>query len=67
MKDELFVNYKTLESDRLLLKPITLDTSDLFEIYSNKEVMLYFDDREAFVEPPNTASQMFPKRSFKCL
>ena len=49
MKDELFANYKTLESDRLLLRPITLDdTSDLFEIYSNKEVMLYFDDREAF-------------------
>ncbi|MCR5103357.1 MAG: GNAT family N-acetyltransferase [Eubacterium sp.] len=68
MKDELFANYKTLESDRLLLKPITLDdTSDLFEIYSNKEVMHYFDDREAFVEPPNTASHMFPKRSVKCL
>ena len=41
MKDELFANYKTLESDRLLLRPITLDdTSDLFEIYSNKEVGL---------------------------
>ena len=49
MKDELFANYKTLESDRLLLRPITLDdTSDLFEIYSNKEVMLYFADREVF-------------------
>ena len=41
MKDELFANYKTLESDRLLLRPIILDdTSDLFEIYSNKEVGL---------------------------
>jgi len=40
MKDELFANYKTLESDRLSLRPITLDdTSDLFEIYSNKEVI----------------------------
>ncbi len=49
MKEKLFLNYKELESDRLLLRPITVqDAKDLFEIYSNKEVMLYFDDRSAF-------------------
>lgn len=49
MKEELFLNYKEIESDRLLLRQInSKDVNDIFEIYSNKEVMLYFDDREAF-------------------
>ena len=49
MKDELFLNYKEIESERLLLRPISpQDVNDIFEIYSNKEVMLYFDDRGAF-------------------
>lgn len=49
MKEELFKNFIELQSDRLLLRRITdQDASDLFEIYSNKEVMLYFDDRSAF-------------------
>ena len=49
MKEELFANFKELESDRLLLRQITSqDAEALFEIYSNKEVMLYFDDRGAF-------------------
>ena len=49
MKEELFTGFKELQSDRLLLRQITgQDAEDLFEIYSNKEVMLYFDDRNAF-------------------
>lgn len=49
MKEELFANFKELQSDRLLLRQITSQDSEaLFEIYSNKEVMLYFDDRGAF-------------------
>ena len=49
MKEELFENFKELESDRLMLRQITSqDASELYEIYSNKEVMLYFDDRGAF-------------------
>ena len=49
MKEELFLNYKVLRSDRLLLRePADQDISDIFEIYSNPEVMLYFDDRYAF-------------------
>ncbi len=49
MIDELFSNYRELESDRLLLRRITMqDLDDVFEIYSNKEVMLYFADRFPF-------------------
>lgn len=49
MKEELFANFKELESDRLVLRQITSqDAAELYEIYSNKEVMLYFDDRGAF-------------------
>jgi ribosomal-protein-alanine N-acetyltransferase len=58
MKEELFTNFRELESDRLLLRRITVqDSKDLFEIYSNKEVMLYFDDRNAF-EDMEEAEQM---------
>lgn len=49
MTDELFTNYHELESSRLLLRRITMqDLDDVFEIYSNKEVMLYFADRFPF-------------------
>ncbi len=49
MKKELFLNYGELQSERLLLRKITgQDLHDIFEIYSNREVMLYFDDRYAF-------------------
>ena len=49
MKEELFRKYREIESDRLLLRQITSqDVNDIFEIYSNKEVMLYFADRAAF-------------------
>lgn len=49
MKEELFTNLKELQSDRLVLRQInSQDAEALFEIYSNKEVMLYFDDRNAF-------------------
>ena len=49
MKEELFRNYRELQSERLLLREITArDVSDVFEIYSDPEVMLYFDDRFAF-------------------
>ena len=49
MKDELFDNYKELQSDRLLLRRIKDDDlDDIFEIYSNDEVMLYFADRFTF-------------------
>ena len=49
MKEELFSNYRALQSERLLLRKITRqDIPDIFEIYSNREVMLYFDDRYAF-------------------
>ena len=49
MKEELFRNYRELQSERLLLREITArDVSDIFEIYSDPEVMLYFDDRFAF-------------------
>ena len=49
MKEELFTNFKELQSDRLVLRQInSQDAEALFEIYSNKEVMLYFDDRNAF-------------------
>ena len=49
MKEELFRNYRELQSERLLLREITArDVSDIFEIYSDLEVMLYFDDRFAF-------------------
>ena len=49
MIDELFTNYHELESSRLLLRRITMqDLDDVFEIYSNKEVMLYFADRFPF-------------------
>ena len=49
MTDELFTNYRELESDRLLLRRIRKqDVNDIFEIYSNKEVMLYFADRFPF-------------------
>ena len=51
MKEELFRNYRELQSERLLLREITArDVSDVFEIYSDPEVMLYFDDRFAFQE-----------------
>ncbi|MBO4907970.1 MAG: GNAT family N-acetyltransferase [Lachnospiraceae bacterium] len=51
MKEELFRKYKEIESDRLLLRHMTSqDVNDLFEIYSNKEVMLYFADRAAFTD-----------------
>ena len=53
MKEELFRNYRELQSERLLLREITArDVSDIFEIYSDPEVMLYFDDRFAFQELP---------------
>ncbi len=49
MKEELFSSYRPLQSERLLLRKITgQDIPDIFEIYSNREVMLYFDDRYAF-------------------
>ncbi|MBR5938401.1 MAG: GNAT family N-acetyltransferase [Clostridiales bacterium] len=49
MKDELFEAYRELQSERLLLREITeQDVDDVFEIYSNKEVMLYFADRFPF-------------------
>ena len=49
MKEELFRDYRELQSQRLLLREITArDVSDIFEIYSDPEVMLYFDDRFAF-------------------
>lgn len=49
MKEELFSGYRALQSERLLLRKITdQDIPDIFEIYSNREVMLYFDDRYAF-------------------
>jgi len=49
MKEELFSNYRELQSQRLLLRRITnRDIPDIFEIYSNREVMLYFADRYAF-------------------
>ena len=45
----IFLNYKELRSERLLLRKLTdQDVFDLFEIYSDQEVMLYFDDRYAF-------------------
>ena len=51
MKEELFLNYRELQSERLLLRKIDdPDVSDIFEIYSDPEVMLYFDDRYAFKE-----------------
>ncbi len=58
MKEELFLNYMELQSERLLLRKLTgQDVSDVFEIYSDPEVMLYFDDRYAFTEP-SEAEQM---------
>ncbi len=58
MKNELFSNYRELQSERLLLRKITgQDIPDLFEIYSSREVMLYFDDRYAF-ESMAEAEQM---------
>lgn len=58
MTDELFANYRELQTDRLLLREITKqDLQDVFEIYSNKEVMLYFADRFAF-EKINEAETM---------
>ena len=49
MKEELFSSYRELQSQRLLLRRITdRDIPDIFEIYSNREVMLYFADRYAF-------------------
>lgn len=49
MKDEFFSTYRELQSERLLLREITeQDVEDVFEIYSNKEVMLYFADRFPF-------------------
>lgn len=58
MKEELFANFKELESDRLVLRKITSqDAAELYEIYSNKEVMLYFDDRGAF-ESMSEAEEM---------
>lgn len=51
MKEELFLNYRELQSERLLLRKLAdQDVSDVFEIYSDPEVMLYFDDRYAFKE-----------------
>ena len=51
MKEELFLNYQELQSERLLLRKLAgQDVSDVFEIYSDPEVMLYFDDRYAFEE-----------------
>ena len=51
MKEELFLNYMELQSERLLLRNLTSqDVPDVFEIYSDPEVMLYFDDRYAFQE-----------------
>ena len=38
MKEELFRNYRELQSERLLLREITArDVSDIFEIYSDPE------------------------------
>ncbi len=49
MKQELFVNYTELQSERLLLRKLTgQDVTDIFEIYSDPDVMMYFDDRYAF-------------------
>ena len=49
MQDELFARFRELQSERLLLREITeQDVEDVFEIYSNKEVMLYFADRFPF-------------------
>lgn len=51
MKEELFLNYTELQSERLLLRKLNgRDIPDVFEIYSDPEVMLYFDDRYAFRE-----------------
>ncbi len=51
MKEEMFLNYRELQSERLLLRKLAdQDVSDIFEIYSDPEVMLYFDDRYAFKE-----------------
>lgn len=58
MKKELFLSYGELQSERLSLRKITRqDIPDIFEIYSNREVMLYFDDRYAF-ENMSEAEQM---------
>ena len=51
MKEELFLNYMELQSERLLLRKLSgQDVYDVFDIYSDPEVMLYFDDRYAFRE-----------------
>ena len=51
MKEELFLNYMELQSERLLLRKLSgQDVYDVFDIYSDPEVMLYFDDRYAFTE-----------------
>ena len=58
MKEELILSYQELRSERLLLRQLTdQDVSDIFEIYSDPEVMLYFDDRYAF-EDLSEAEQM---------
>ena len=59
MKEELFLNYKELRSERLLLRKLTnQDISDVFEIYSDPEVMLYFDDRYAFMDIAEAAQMI---------
>ncbi len=45
----MFLEYRELQTERLLLRKITSqDVEDLYEIYSDPEVMRYFDDRYAF-------------------
>lgn len=45
----MFLEYRELQTERLLLRKITpQDVEDLYEIYSDPEVMRYFDDRYAF-------------------
>ena len=49
MIDELFDNYGEINTERLKLRRITAaDVNDIFEIFSDREVMLWYDDRFAF-------------------
>lgn len=44
MKDELFEKNLILESERLVLRPLEEgDAEDVFEIFSDGEVMRYYD------------------------
>lgn len=67
MKKELFLNYMDLPSERLLLRKITRqDIPDLFEIYSNREVMLYFPSCAIMGMPYfslSSSTTLFPRRS----